>query len=252
MSYAEMLSKMIDKSKLSLRQITKRCADLDLSITPSYISQLKNGKLPPPSPEVSMILAKACDSKEQSRLIFQGYLEKAPDVIKEYMFASSQLNKIMLESLCKSQDSGVSDDAIAYLRDLDILTTIEFSSKYVKDGNVEVLDDLVKTITVESGGFAKESSGELVTVFLGDNAMSPTIPMHSFLYIITTRTDLLKDRDIIAFYPGNRKILSLRRIFFVGEKILLVPEDRNAQIFIIDSFSEIDYVGKVTSYKVDV
>ena len=124
--------------------------------------------------------------------------------------------------------------------------------QYVKDGNVEVLDDLVKTITVESGGFAKESSGELVTVFLGDNAMSPTIPMHSFLYIITTRTDLLKDRDIIAFYPGNRKILSLRRIFFVGEKILLVPEDRNAQIFIIDSFSEIDYVGKVTSYKVDV
>ena len=131
MNYAGMLSKMIDKSKLSLRQITKRCADLELSITPSYISQLKNGKLPPPSPEVSMILARACDSKEQSKLIFQGYLEKAPDVIKEYMFASSQLNKIMLESLCKSQDVSVSDDAISYLKELDILTTIELSSKYV-------------------------------------------------------------------------------------------------------------------------
>jgi len=252
MNYAGMLSKMIDKSKLSLRQITKRCADLELSITPSYISQLKNGKLPPPSPEVSMILARACDSKEQSKLIFQGYLEKAPDVIKEYMFASSQLNKIMLESLCKSQDVSVSDDAISYLKELDILTTIELSSKYVKEGNVEIVEDLVKTITVESGGFARESTGELVTKFLVDGSMTPTIPMHSFLYIISTRTELLKDRDIVAFYPANSKSLTLRRVFFVKDKILLIPDDRNAEIYIIDSFDEIDYVGKVTSFKVDL
>lgn len=48
MSYSEMLSQIIEESELSLRQISKRCADLDLNITPSYISQLKNGKLPPP------------------------------------------------------------------------------------------------------------------------------------------------------------------------------------------------------------
>jgi len=252
MNYAEMLSKIIEKSRLSLRQITRRCDDLGLSITPSYISQLKNGKLPPPSAEVSMVLAKACDSKEQSRLIFQGYLEKAPDVIKEYMLASSQLNKIMLESLCRSQDSGVSDEAYSYLKELDILTTIELSSKYVKEGSVEIVQDLVKTITVESGGFVRENTGELVTVFLGDNSMTPSIPMHSFLYIISTRTELLKDRDIVAFYPGTRKILTLRRVFFVGDKILLIPDDRNSQIYIIDSFSELDYVGKVTSYKVDL
>jgi hypothetical protein len=242
---------MIDKSKLSLRQITKRCADLDLSITPSYISQLKNGKLPPPTAEVSMVLAKACDSREQSKLIFQGYLEKAPDVIKEYMFASSQLNKIMLETLCKSQDEEpISEGALAHLREMDILTTIEMSSKYVKEGSVEIVKDLVKTITVESGGIAKE--GEVLTAFLGDNAMAPSVPMHSFLYIITTRTELLKDRDIVAYYPGNRKILTLRRVFFVQEKILLVPDDRNSEILIINSFDDIDYIGKVTSYKVDL
>lgn len=251
MNYAKMLSNMIEKSRLSLRQITKRCADLGLTITPSYISQLKNGKLPPPTPEVSMILAKACDSKEQSRLIFQGYLEKAPDVIKEYMFASSQLNKIMLESLYKSQETPVSEEAIAYLKELDILTTIEMSSKYVKDGSVEIVEDLVKKITVESGGIARED-GEVLTMFLGDHSMTPTIPMHSFLYVITTRTDLLKDRDIVAFYPGNRKILTLRRVFFVKDKILLIPDDKNSEILIVNSFDEIDYIGKVTSYKVDI
>ena len=252
MNYAEMLSNMIDRSKLSLRQIANRCADLDLRITPSYISQLKNGKLPPPTPEVSMILAKACDSKEQSKLIFQGYLEKAPDVIKEYMLASSQLNKIMLESLFKTQDMPVSEDAIAFLKEMDVLTTIEMSSKYVKEGSVDIVEGLVKTLTLESGGIAKENDGEVLTMFLGDNAMAPTIPIHSFLYIITTKKELLKDRDIIAFYPGNRKILTLRRVFFVQDHILLVPDERNSQVFIISTFDEIDYVGKVTSYKVDI
>ena len=246
-----MLNNMIDRSKLSLRQITKRCADLELSITPSYISQLKNGKLPPPSPEVSMILAKACDSREQSKLIFQGYLEKAPDVIKEYMFASSQLNKIMLETLCKSQEGAISDEAIAHLKEMDILTTIEMSSKYVKDGSVDIVKDLVKKITVESGGVARESDGDVLTMFLGDNSMAPSIPIHSFLYVVTTRTELLKDRDIVAFYPGNRKILTLRRVFFVKSKILLIPDDRNSEIMILDSFDEIEYVGKLTSYRVD-
>ena len=253
MNYAQMLSNMIDKSKLSLRQITKRCADLELSITPSYISQLKNGKLPPPTPEVSMILAKACDSKEQSKLIFQGYLEKAPDVIKEYMFASSQLNKIMLETLCKSQNEElISEEALNHLREMDVLTTIEMSSKYVKDGSVDIAKDLVKTITIESGGITRENNGEIITAFLGDGAMSPSVPIHSFLYIISTRIDLLKDRDIVAFYPGNRKTLTLRRVFFVQDKILLIPDDKNSEIIIIHSFSEIDYIGKLTSYKVDI
>lgn len=252
MNYAEMLGAIIEKSELSLRQITKRCAELDLSITPSYISQLKNGKLPPPSPDVSMILAKACGSKEESKLIFQGYLEKAPDVIKEYMLASSQLNKVMLETLCKSQGESIAEEAISYLKEMDILSSIELAGKYVRNGNVEIIQDMVKEITVASGGITKDQNSEIMTMFLGDSSMSPAIPMHSFLYVISTRIDLLKDRDIIAFYPGNRKIPTLRRVFFVQDRILLIPDDKNSEILVIDSFDEINYIGKLTAYKVDL
>jgi len=247
-----MLGAIIEKSELSLRQITKRCAELDLSITPSYISQLKNGKLPPPSPDVSMILAKACGSKEESKLIFQGYLEKAPDVIKEYMLASSQLNKVMLETLCKSQGESIAEEAISYLKEMDILSSIELAGKYVRNGNVEIIQDMVKEITVASGGITKDQNSEIMTMFLGDSSMSPAIPMHSFLYVISTRIDLLKDRDIIAFYPGNRKIPTLRRVFFVQDRILLIPDDKNSEILVIDSFDEINYIGKLTAYKVDL
>ena len=64
--------------------------------------------------------------------------------------------------------------------------------------------------------------------------------------------ELLKERDIIAFYPNNRKQATLRKIFYSNDKILLVPEDKGYQIYIIKNFEEIDYIGKVVSYKVDV
>ncbi len=152
MNYAEMLDSIITNSNLSLRQIAKRCADLELSITPSYISQLKNGKLPPPTPEVSMILAKACNSQDESKLIFQGYIEKAPEVIKQYMLASSELNKAMLEALYKfSNDGQMAETARAYLKQLDILSTIEMSSKYLKDGKIDISSDFVKQLNAGIG-----------------------------------------------------------------------------------------------------
>jgi len=246
-----MLDAIIVKSELSLRQIAKRCADLDLSITPSYISQLKNGKLPPPTAEVSMIIAKSCGSREESRLIFQGYLEKAPDVIKEYMLASSELNKVMLESLYKSQGSDVLQEAREYLKSLDILSTIEMSSKYIKDGQINFTPDLAKEITLKSGGMVN-GKDDMVSMFLGDPAMSPTIPLHSFIYILPTKIELLKNRDIICFYPYGKKQAVLRRVFFTDNKILLIPDNQSSEIILLDSLEVINYVGKVVSFKVDL
>ncbi|MBR0596566.1 S24 family peptidase [Sinanaerobacter chloroacetimidivorans] len=254
MNYAEMLEEMITESELSLRQISKLCLQFDIAVTPSYISQLKNGKLPPPTPEVSLALAKVCNSKKQSQLVFQGYMEKAPDVIKEYMLASSQLNRIMLESLCRAEGRDpLSQDSLDFLKNLDVLSTLEMSSKYLDSENQLTTSELIREITLSSGGVAKiNAQGDMINLFLGDASMSPTIPIHSYLYILPTRLDLLKERDIIAFYPNNRKQATLRRIFYANDKILLIPEDKTNQIYMIDSFEEIDYIGKVVSYKVDL
>lgn len=254
MNYAEMLDEMIAESELSLRQISKLCSDLDIMITPSYISQLKNGKLPPPTAEVSQALAKVCNSKNQSKLVFQGYMEKAPDVIKEYMLASSELNRIMLENLCRDEESvPISKEVIDYLKDLDFLSSLEISSKYINMDNTSTKSELIKELTLSSGGAIKTNThGDMINLFLGDSSMNPTIPIHSYLYILPTRIDLLKERDTIAFYPSNRKIATLRRVFFANNKILLMPDDKSHQIFMLDSFKEIDYIGKVVSYKVDL
>jgi len=253
MMYAEMLDAIISESELSLRQISKLCTQFDISITPSYISQLKNGKLPPPSPEVSLALAKVCNSKNQSQLVFQGYMEKAPEVIKEYMLASSQLNRIMLESLCKTEENAISQESLDYLRDMDILSTLEMSSRYISPDNHLNSSDLIREITLTSGGVSKvQAQGDMINFFLGDTSMSPTIPIHSYIYALPTKLELLKERDVIALYPNNRKQATLRKIFFSNDKILLIPEDKTFQIYIINSFEEIEYLGKVVSYKVDL
>jgi len=247
-----MLDSIIEKSELSLRQIAKRCAELNLTITPSYISQLKNGKLPPPTAEVSLILAKACNSKEESKLIFQGYLEKAPDVIKEYMLASSELNKIMLETLYKTQgNSAMTEDAMKYLKEMDILSTIEMSSKYIKDGQVSLTADAAKELTLSSGGVVKEDSN-IITTFMPDTSMTPTIPVHSFLHIMPTKPDLLKSKDIIAFYVPGKKQAQIRRIYFERNTILLLPDDKSSQIYILNSLEDVEYIGKLVSFRVDL
>ena len=250
MTYAEMLDGIIEQSELSLRQISKRCAELDLTITPSYISQLKNGKLPPPSAEVSMVIAKACNSKEESRLIFQGYIEKAPDVIKEYMVASSELNKVMLEALYRQEgNQAMAEEARKYLKEMDILSTLQLSSQYVKDGKIEFNPELAKELTLASGGMAKDEN--MITMFLGDAAMEPTIPIHSFLYIMPTKPELLKSRDIILFNVYGKKQPLIRRLYQERDQILLIPDDRSSEIFTIHSLDEIEYIGKLVSYRVD-
>jgi repressor LexA len=253
MSYAEMLDAIISESELSLRQISKMCAQFDISITPSYISQLKNGKLPPPSPEVSLALAKVCNSKNQSQLVFQGYMEKAPDVIREYMLASSQLNRIMLESLYKAENAEMSKESVEYLKNLDVLSTLEMSSRYIASDSPMKPSELIREITLSSGGVSRvQAQGDMINFFLGDTSMSPAIPIHSYMYILPTRLELLKERDIIAIYPNSRKQPTLRQIFYSNGKILLIPENKTYPIFIIDSFEDIEYIGKVVSYKVDL
>ncbi len=253
MTYAEMLDSIIKESELSLRQISNRCSALNLTITPSYISQLKNGKLPPPSEEVSMTLAKACGSDKQAHLVFQGYMEKAPSLMKEYMLASSSLNKAMMESLYKASGKDFSKESQDYIKSLDILAALELSSQFVALDDPEKAADLVKQITLSAGGVTDaDTHGDMINLFLGDGAMSPLIPTHSYVYIMPTKLELLKDRDIIAFYTDNRKIPTLRWILFIQDKVFLIPEDKSYQPYLFNDLADINYIGKVVSYKVDL
>lgn len=91
MSYSELLRSIIEDSKLSFKELAEKCRQLGKTIDPSYISKLVNNKIPPPSDEVSSIISRAC-GKDEDMLILEGYLEKAPKVLIDF------INSIRLHS----------------------------------------------------------------------------------------------------------------------------------------------------------
>ena len=84
--YRHLLSHYIKHSGLSLRQIAQRCRERNHSIDPSYISKLQSGHLPPPSAEVSKMLAEVLGANAEE-LIYIGYIEKAPAIIRQRLYA---------------------------------------------------------------------------------------------------------------------------------------------------------------------
>ncbi|GAB1475325.1 hypothetical protein MASR2M70_01570 [Bacillota bacterium] len=200
------------------------------------------------------MLAKICGcSDKQAHLVFQGYMEKAPAMIKEYMLASSSLNKVMLESLCKATNKAFTREMEEYIKGLDVLAALELSSEYVNTDDPTKKVDLVKEICLGCGDAADaDAKGEMINLFLADTSMSPFIPVHAYIYIMPTKVDLLKDRDIIAFYPDNRRVPTLRRIYFIKGKILLIPDEKSHDTYFFSEMDEIHYIGKVVSFKVDI
>jgi transcriptional regulator with XRE-family HTH domain len=73
--YSSLLSELIDKSGLSLTEISLRAEKHGQKITTSYLSKLKNGKMPPPSFKMSIVLAQTLDV-EPEVLILAGIKEQ--------------------------------------------------------------------------------------------------------------------------------------------------------------------------------
>jgi repressor LexA len=59
--YSSLLSELIDRSGLSLTEIAARTEKHGQKMTTSYLSKLKNGKMPPPSFKMSIALALSLD-----------------------------------------------------------------------------------------------------------------------------------------------------------------------------------------------
>lgn len=77
MPYSKLLQAYIDKSGLTLDEITERCKARGIDIHPTYISKLRNGTRPAPSEEISRVLAEVLEGNPDE-LIFEGYLSKTP------------------------------------------------------------------------------------------------------------------------------------------------------------------------------
>lgn len=75
--YHEIISERIAELNINLTEIVDECENEGQKITVSYLSKLKNDRMPPPSYEVTRTLAKVLKIDSDS-LVIISYLEQAP------------------------------------------------------------------------------------------------------------------------------------------------------------------------------
>lgn len=60
--YSRVLTSKIKKSGMSLSEISRKASELGTPITVSYLSKLKNDRMPAPSPKISVVIARALNA----------------------------------------------------------------------------------------------------------------------------------------------------------------------------------------------
>ncbi|OME23385.1 LexA family transcriptional regulator [Paenibacillus odorifer] len=98
MRYQEILGELVLKSGLSHREISRRAEERGTKVSQAYISQLIKGVVPPPSEEVTRVLAEVLNGDADS-LIMAAYYDKAPEQIKEKLDKIDDINTFLTENL---------------------------------------------------------------------------------------------------------------------------------------------------------
>jgi len=79
--YRDFLKQCIQNKGLSHREISRKCKESGTPVSQAYISQLVKGEVPPPSEEITKILARVIEC-DPEKLIWLGYIEKAPEPVR--------------------------------------------------------------------------------------------------------------------------------------------------------------------------
>lgn len=84
MTYRELLAHYLAAARLNTNQAARLCAERGCPVHRTYLSKILNGRLPPPSAEVSRALAEIC-GQDPEALVVAGYLEKAPGPVRRLL-----------------------------------------------------------------------------------------------------------------------------------------------------------------------
>lgn len=99
MQYRTLLKKYIDRSGLSLREISRRCKARNTPVSQAYISKLLNGDTTLiPSEEISRALAEITGG-DPDKLVMTAYIEKAPESVRDALYKIDNIDSIIDEFL---------------------------------------------------------------------------------------------------------------------------------------------------------
>ena len=86
MTYTELLNELLDNSGKMMKDIAEECRNTyGVNLTNTYLSSLKTNPERVASDEISRAIAKTCGAEFEDILVVQAYIDKAPQIIKDYL-----------------------------------------------------------------------------------------------------------------------------------------------------------------------
>lgn len=240
MAYSKLLLKIIVESGYSYKEIIEECNKRGKKIDKSYFSRLVNGKVPPPSEELSRMISNICEVDERL-LVLEGYIEKAPKEIREVFqnmknlilsFSASFIDDEYSEENIKNV-KGILDkeplaDFIISLLDMD-MNNIDFNNDdyYIKNKQDEDF-----TITLK----------EPIALSVKDNAMYPIIPEGAKIYL--KYIEDYENGEYFAIKMNKENDYIVRQVLVNNEKIILVPLNKSFETKTYNK-EELTILGKI-------
>ena len=154
MKYAELLQNYIEKSRLTLDEISEKISDKGLSASKQYLSKLQNGKTPPASEKLNSVLAEILDG-DADKLDFFAYVEKGPDIVKTIF---GNLDEDLIDSytttLKEIPDRSIIDGTEEFKK-LGFMNYSELLNTYIRESNLN-LSEIAEKLKAE--GFSTDKS----------------------------------------------------------------------------------------------
>jgi hypothetical protein len=243
-SYTEVLNKVLNYSNKTTNQISAESKKYEKSISSAYISQLKNGKKPPATEEVNLTIAKICGYPDPEELVFEAYIESAPDIMQKFIenligFFEKIFSKSFINGLPKNEAEILKKQF--HNKDLRYSILKTFLDKKLINALFKSLKNPIpvnykkqKMLIPNFGAFIIE-----------DDSMSPTISKGDKMEINSTLKVGIGDIGIFKIKDQKKSIT--RRLFEEGEKYLLVPENKNNNNILRCNPEDVEIIGKVTA-----
>lgn len=194
MNYTEMLNKLISESGMNQKEISIRCKELGEDVTTTYLSALKNTNGKMASDNISRAIAKACNAKYSEILVVQAYLDKAPQIIIDFL-EGVRTSQEQGASITKLALAGLPDNLKGITDEINKMENIkslaEFVCEYVGQMNADendfdMLMNILKTGEYDIGAQVKKKlvdNEDWLLIPLGDMGKSQIVTKAEADYI---------------------------------------------------------------------
>ncbi|MGD8191848.1 S24 family peptidase [Brevibacillus ginsengisoli] len=249
MGYYETLIEMVDKSGLTLQEIADKCqAEYGVKINRSYISKLQTKRQAPASDEVNVAIAKVCGG-EVERFRYEGYIEKAPEYIKELI----QEMKFTIKGMTLSMlGSILTDEQLSLVeKDLNTKSEIELvrNTKNYLNKLPNIKADYYQVAKEEQDGKYVYKITGLLGARMNDDSMEPRIKKGTLLHI--DKPEDIKSGDTVVVKKFSEEKFLVRKYVVLSNTTALISENPIYEPIEFDN-NEYEILGKVKSITVEI